>query len=295
MELGKLFGIRLVLNLLFLLILLFLWVSGFTLHVAILMWAILTHEAAHIVTSKAFGVTLESVELTPFGGLARVPAVANDPRVETCVALAGPFNNFFLIALGLLLDKVGLLNPAVLTVFLDLNLGIALFNLIPVLPLDGGRILRAMLSSKIGFTKATKCLASIGIVVAMVLPVAGIISLFFGFLFLPCFILPPFLFGGARAEARHSMLTSFRQGIARKRRLDVTGAASARAMIARDSALAVEVAKGFSAGLYNFVVVVNCDDEFRGIVTESELLTCLGKYGAGIRLGEILVKRKGSH
>ena len=197
-----------------------------------------------------------------------------------------------MIALGLLLDKAGLVDETVLAVFLDFNLGIALFNLVPVLPLDGGRITRALLSRRMGFLKATRNLASLGVTVSILLPVAGVVAMFFGFMCLPCFLLPPFLFRGAKAETERAILAGFPQRIGRKRPLGKGGTASAGAMIASDTSFAFEVVRKFSNGLYNFVIVVNEEGGFEGILTESELVDCLVRYGAGVRLADILTVRK---
>lgn len=116
--------------------------------------SVLLHEAAHLVTAFGFGYRTYAIELFPFGGVARMEAsLFNDPVAEAVTAIAGPLQS---ILLAFLLKSFSpLLHLPVLTDLARINLGLGLFNLLPLYPLDGGRILRSFLAHRLGYNKAT--------------------------------------------------------------------------------------------------------------------------------------------
>ena len=118
-------------------------------------FSVLLHETAHLVTALGFGYRTICVELFPFGGVARMEAsLFNDPVAEAVTAVAGPVQSILLAFI--LRTFTPILHIPVLTGDLArINLGLGLFNLLPLFPLDGGRILRSFLARKLGYKKAT--------------------------------------------------------------------------------------------------------------------------------------------
>jgi hypothetical protein len=127
---------------------------------------VVAHEFGHIFTARGFSVSTPDVTLLPIGGVARLERIPEAPHEEFLVAIAGPLVN---VSIALLLVIVagarlnmGNLNAlestsASLTDQLAaVNIFIALFNMIPAFPMDGGRVLRALLAAKLGFVRATE-------------------------------------------------------------------------------------------------------------------------------------------
>src|SRR5262252_1485123 len=121
---------------------------------------VLAHEFGHIFTARAFGVPTPDVTLLPIGGVARLARIPEAPREEFLIAIAGPLVNV-VIALGLVAIAHAKLDPADLsamesarTSLIDrlaaVNLFLAAFNMIPAFPMDGGRVLRALLATRLG-------------------------------------------------------------------------------------------------------------------------------------------------
>jgi stage IV sporulation protein FB len=153
------------------------------LFMVLLFLCVLLHEFGHIFTARAFGVTTPDVILLPIGGVARLERIPEQPSEEFLIAIAGPAVNVAIAAVlvvigGASLDpshlgsiesnKVGLAERlAAVNVFL------ALFNLIPAFPMDGGRVLRALLATRFGYVRATEIAASVGQAVAFVLALSG--------------------------------------------------------------------------------------------------------------------------
>jgi Zn-dependent protease len=173
-KLGRVAGIDVFLHPTFLLLLAYVALTqggiGSVLLVSSVFGCVLLHELGHALTARRFGIATEDITLYPIGGVARLERMPRAPGAELLIALAGPAVNF-LIVLGLAVSRsLGLFGGegslGVLDLFVDhlmlINMGLALFNLIPAFPMDGGRVLRALLSGWIGRERATMIAAGIG-------------------------------------------------------------------------------------------------------------------------------------
>ena len=155
------------------------------LFVVLLFLCVLLHEFGHIFTARRFGVRTPDVILLPIGGVARLERIPEKPSEEFLIAIAGPAVN---VAIALLLIAVGganlsaghlsstleASNVSMVDRLAAVNLFLALFNLIPAFPMDGGRVLRALLASRLGYVRATEIAAMIGQGVAFVLGFLGL-------------------------------------------------------------------------------------------------------------------------
>ena len=131
-------------------------ITGEVTTIALSFFSVILHETAHLVTALGFGYRTLSIELFPFGGVARMEAsLFNDPGAEAVTALAGPVES---IILALLLKAFSpfLQLPLVTEDLVRINLALGLFNLLPLFPLDGGRILRSFLARTKGYKQATR-------------------------------------------------------------------------------------------------------------------------------------------
>jgi len=140
------------------------------------LWAVLAlvlHEAGHLAAAAWCGLPLSKVELFPLGGeISTEGLVGDQPYKEVIVALAGPAVSLFLAGLTYIMDRnLGLTG---FSFFAQFSLLLGVFNLWPALPLDGGRILRALLSRKIGVRSATLLSSWSGYVLAGTLLILGI-------------------------------------------------------------------------------------------------------------------------
>ncbi len=124
---------------------------------AIFFAIVIIHELGHVFVAKAFGWKVTEIEFLPFGGVAKVDwNFKGWPREEKLVAIAGPINNFLMIAVAFIFFQLGILSRDFALFFIKVNMMIAGFNLLPALPLDGGRVFRAMMSQEHGWVKGTE-------------------------------------------------------------------------------------------------------------------------------------------
>src|SRR5499433_467928 len=151
----------------------------------LLFLCVLLHEFGHIFTARAFGVPTPYVTLLPIGGVAQLERIPEEPWEEFLIAIAGPMVNVVIaIALVFLFDAhlrpsaaaaVDNLRIPLVDRLAAVNLFLALFNMIPAFPMDGGRVLRALLASKLGYVRATEIAAGIGQFVAFALGFIGLL------------------------------------------------------------------------------------------------------------------------
>jgi Zn-dependent protease/CBS domain-containing protein len=145
---------------------------------------VLAHEFGHIFTARAFGVSTPDVTLLPIGGVARLERIPEKPSEELLVALAGPAVNVVIALLLVVLlgadlhtNSLAAVERAQISIvdrLAAVNLFLVLFNMIPAFPMDGGRVLRALLAIRLGHVRATEIAASIGQVVAFGLGFLGL-------------------------------------------------------------------------------------------------------------------------
>jgi Zn-dependent protease len=181
-SLGKIFGVEVKMHGTFLFLLAFVAISGLmkggmfqallSVALAVIIFSVVVmHEFGHILAARRYGVRTKDVILSPLGGVARLQGMPKNPNAEIAIAAAGPAVNLVLAGLGFLLLQTSMMaHPGTMAVafvaaltnwFVTINLVLLCFNLIPAIPMDGGRILRAFLSKKQGHLKATQTAAKV--------------------------------------------------------------------------------------------------------------------------------------
>jgi len=190
-------------------------IGGALAYIIALFAIVVLHELGHALTARHFGILTRDIILLPIGGVARLERMPRNPRQELLVAIAGPTVNVALAAL--LYAVVRLTGPtptpalyeidvitstrAFLYQLVFVNIVLALFNLLPAFPMDGGRVLRSLMAMRMNsYARATEIAARIGRVLAVVLGVAGL------YVRNPFWVLIAiFVWTGAGSEARAAL------------------------------------------------------------------------------------------
>lgn len=161
--------------------------------------AVLGHELAHVAAARALGLEVDGVELLPFGGVARLSGLdSEDPARQAMVAMAGPLSSLVLAALAVSVPLVWPVNSGLLQFFVWVNVGLALFNLLPAAPLDGGRLWRALRASRVGYAQARREVRRVAEVAAWTLSGWFFLLAAFGVFWWQVLVLGGFLWWAAR-------------------------------------------------------------------------------------------------
>lgn len=201
---------------------------------------VLLHEFGHAFAAKRFGIRTPDITLLPIGGVARLERMPANPQQELVIAIAGPAVNVAIAIVILLLtggalpwhgfDLVDLAGGSLLENLLSVNLLLVGFNLIPAFPMDGGRVLRALLAIQMPYVAATQAAARVGQVIAVLFAISYMTSFFGGPLLM---FIAFFVFVGAQQELAYAR---FREAVQSLR--------VGQAMITRFHALPVSLKAG---------------------------------------------------
>ncbi len=182
-KIGRIAGIDLFLHPTFLLLLAWGASSGgfdYALMISAVFGCVVLHELGHALTARALRIPTRDITLYPIGGVARLERMPRSPGAELLITLAGPLVNVVIAStLGMALWAGRAIDPgsagSYVTEFaallMTINWVLAVFNMLPAFPMDGGRVLRALLSIPMGRYRATEVAASVGRILAVALPI----------------------------------------------------------------------------------------------------------------------------
>ena len=296
MRLGSLAGIAVYVHATFLILLLWIalsyWRSEQNLQAVVqgvvfilaLFGCVVLHELGHALTARRFGIQTRDIILLPIGGVASLEKMPDDPKEEILVALAGPAVNVVIAGLIWLflslqhpvpLDLSALLKGNMLQQLLVVNLFLAAFNLLPAFPMDGGRILRAVLALRMDHIAATRMAASVGQAFALWLGLVGLLYNPF-LLFIALFV-----WIGAMAEAGTEEIRSLLHGTTLSHAI-ITHFES----LSPQDALTRAIQLTLDGVQKDFPVME--DDRIVGVLTQEDLLRGLHEQGALARVREYM-------
>lgn len=293
MKTCSLMGVKIYLNNYFLILLCLFFAAGILGKGLIVFGTVLAHELAHVFAARRLGVQVDEVELLPFGGVARVSSeLVFNPRHEFCVAIAGPICNIILIFLGISAKNYGLWDESLSPFFLQCNVFLALFNLIPALPLDGGRVLRAYLSRFYGLKKSTYISATAGQITACFLILGGIIGFGMQLTGLDVLVTSLFLLYAATKEKNMGPYYFIRHAVQKKKELLRKGVLPANMLAARTDLQVYDVIKLFVPGKFHFVMLVDDKLGYMGMLGESEIIDAILDQGVNVTVGSLFLGKK---
>jgi len=248
---------------------------------------VLLHEFGHAMAARRYGIRTPDITMLPIGGVARLERMPEKPSQELVVAIAGPLVNVAIAAVLLLIfgfsgqsfdltavERTGTSLPQKL---LMVNLWLVAFNLLPAFPMDGGRVLRALLAMRLPYARATQIAANVGQLMA------------FGFGFwgltqgpIMLVLIAVFVFFGAQSEAAHAEMKSASSGL----RVHAGMITQFQTLpIHADLNAAIEALLHTSQ--HDFPIVGPAG-EVRGLLTRDDLLIALRKSGAETPVAEVM-------
>ncbi len=295
---GRIFGIQLRIHLTFFLLLLFVFASVMSeygvraavmsaLFICALFACVVIHEVGHSLIARRFGREPKSITLLPIGGVAAIDQMPTKPGQEIAVSLIGPLINlviagFLYVLVG---SKTGVALPnlypqsaqAFLAGLIGVNIMLAVFNLIPAFPMDGGRVLRGLLAMRMDYVQATTWAANIGQAIAAFFVFFG---MFFNFWLA---LIGIFLYLGAGSEKQQvilqSLLAEVPAGVAMT---------TEYTSLKPDDTLA-DALEQFHHGCQQDFPVID-DSGLQGILTRDRILAAIHSKGLNVRVCEVMDK-----
>ncbi|SFP87063.1 site-2 protease family protein [Caldicoprobacter faecalis] len=291
MKLGILFGINIYINKLLVILIAIAIILGEGTRLAVVFLVVFIHEMAHVVMARALHLRVLEIELLPFGGVARIESFLEvNPRDEVYIAIVGPLSNAILVLGCMALEKLGLIPSKDYDFFIQANLMLAGFNLLPAFPLDGGRILRAILSRELGIKRATRITTIGGFALALFLVMTGVYAIYYGIFNPTLFIMAGFLAYSALKENRMATYVMVRDLTYKKDILIREGAIQARELVVLYDLPLKEVIKKFVPHRYHSIVLVDEQLRPRGYLTEKDIVNGLMDYGLNVPVFRLLAQ-----
>jgi Zn-dependent protease/CBS domain-containing protein len=251
--------------------------------VLLLFLCVVLHEFGHAFAAKAFGINTPDITLLPIGGVARLERMPEEPVQELIIAVAGPLVNV-VIAIGLFVagGSQALLNPStvegggLVAQLLTINIILVLFNLLPAFPMDGGRVLRALLATRMSYARATQVAATVGQGFAFIFG-------FLGLLWNPFLIfIALFVYIGASQEAALAQMKDV------SRRFPVSSAMVREFRTLSEDATLEEAVDALLATSQHDFPVVDETGSVAGLLTRHDLIAALRKNDPALRVGDVM-------
>lgn len=268
-------GIVFRLHPLFVLLMLMSVITGYFAELLTLFVIVLIHELGHVVAARCFGWEVIRVELLPFGGVAETDDRGRSTAVqEMVVALAGPLQNAWLALFGLLMEHLGIWESGWGSYFAYANAMIGLFNLLPVLPLDGGKVMQALVSLWLPYYRTLTLCSLVSLVLAISLGAAVVVSAAVGGIDPNLLVIAAFLaysnwYGYRQAGFRHMRFLMNRDPTLS--RLIGKGTLAQPIVIYRHRTIS-EIARLFMRDKYHLIYVIDGNGRVEAVVPEQRLL-----------------------
>lgn len=291
MELAKVNGMSLRIHPTFLLVLLVYGVLGQIAQALLVFSLVLGHELAHLLTAKAYGFKIVGLELFPFGGTAYCDDIFEGRKLEESVmALAGPAFNLVLLVGAEVLRWYGIWTGGPADDFVRYNFWLAVFNMIPVLPLDGGRVLRAVCADSFGFVPTTKFLAKAGQYLGVLFALYGMVLWNNGKFTegpLTFMILGGFFWVTGSKEISAAHITFLRQLTRKKEELVKKGLMRSKWLTAERSTPVVRIVEQFAPDRYAMISLPNEEMSLAKILTETDVVEGMIREGIRCPVGKL--------
>jgi len=253
--------------------------------ILVLFGCVLLHELGHALAARRYGIATRDITLLPIGGIARLERMPEDPKQEIVVAIAGPLVNVVIAAAiyaGLFIsgnvisgELITIADSSFLVRLMLVNVFLVVFNLVPAFPMDGGRVLRATLATRMDYVTATQQAANIGQVIALGFGLLGLFTNPF-LVFIALFV-----WIGAAAEASMAQMKSALGGIP----VATAMLTDFRALSCKDT-LANAVELTISGCQKDFPVVE--DGKVEGLLNQADMLAALTESGPETTVQEVM-------
>lgn len=276
---------RIKLNAFFILFLFASYFAGWLQQSLILFASVILHELGHVFTAKKLKIEVYEIELMPYGGVARMEELSKfGGAAEAIVSSAGPAASLVLALVSSLFREISEVFDSVFRY----NLIMCGFNLLPIIPLDGGKIARNLLVFFMGYRQATRILSIAGRAAAFLLLGYNIFIFTRGGKSAALVITAVFIYVGTLKEEKYSSYYYLFTGNNTKRILIAQGRIRKRFIKAQEDTLIRMVVNRFSPVTLCYVQVMDYSGKAKRVLSEDEIMNGFIEYGYDGRIGQII-------
>lgn len=250
--------------------------------------SIIAHELAHIAAAASFGCRIVSLKILPVGLSADIDTGNCSRREKTIIYSSGPIISFFLSAAAYLAYILLSEDQQYLYTISLINLYLAIFNLIPAIPLDGGRILQEMLNDSMGLIKAGKYIRLMALLLSVVVTAAGVYQIMVGNMNFSLFIIGLYFIIFFISRKMEASLMNIKQLLYRRQRLLNKGIYQARDLAVLKSMRLSAVVKALDYDRFHFIYLLDDDLRLLRIITENEIIQFMLVHPGDMTIDELV-------
>ncbi|MBS5824718.1 MAG: M50 family metallopeptidase, partial [Clostridium argentinense] len=270
--------------------LLFLVVIGLNYKILLGFIIVIIHEMIHYVTARILGYSGFCVEILPIGAALKLKDLDEaSPKEDIIISLSGPIGNFVIAFISYIIYKY-INNNEYILLFLQYNMAIGLFNLFPAFPLDGGRVLRDILSTKFLYKKANEIALRISIILGYILLIIYFIALLYGISNINLALIAIFILVISKKEKERIVYVIMGYIIKKREKLIKRGYIENKSISVHYKRTLLQLLDLVDKNKYNIFTVLDDDMDVIEVVYEEEIINGLKNQG-NMTLEQFIINR----
>lgn len=291
MNIFKIRNINIKINIFMLAMFIFYSLCGYFIETSVMVLSILIHEIFHSIAARRYDLRINEVEIFPFGGMAKFENIRTiNPKEEIFICAMGPLSNLMIMILFIAFKSL-YIDSYLINYIIKVNKLMLIINILPVFPLDGGKIIRAILSLFIGYKSSTIRLVYVTYFLCTFTILYDILN---GITGNSIYIVAIAVFTMVAAKKEREMaafafirsITEKTNELSRKKKMKV------HILVCIKTIKIKEIIECFLPNRYHIFIIIKGNGETIGTITESQLLEGIYRYGFGITLEELLIEIK---
>ncbi|MTI68761.1 MAG: hypothetical protein FH751_00705 [Firmicutes bacterium] len=285
-------GIKIKINIFFIILLAIYIYIGYFIDICIILFSLIIHEISHIVMAVKKGVKIDEICLLPFGGFIKLKSfISENPKKEILTCIMGPLSNLIIAIIFIIINEC-FVSVYMVEYIIRINLFLFILNMLPILPLDGGRIIRGILSYNIGIKLATKVIMILTYIISSLTMVYGSLNILKNNEGIYIILLGVYIVIAARKEKDLAAFIFIKQILTKKEKILKKGVMKAHFLVGLKSVTIKSILDNFLPGKYHIIIVIDNSGTQLGTINEEELIKGAMELGIYVTLEKLLINKK---
>ena len=273
---------------LFFLTILIMYFSNFYLKYLVIFTSLAIHELAHVLTAVLQKGKFKTLRIFPVGLNAEIDTGETGLKAALFTDISGPLINILIFAAGFILDSYYLKLPDDIHFIIYVNISLGVFNMIPVIPLDGGRILQRLLESHIGFYRANKYTRRISAGILILLAVIGVFQFVGSMHNYSLVLLGGYMYYYLKHEGTEVSLMNIKNLVYKRSRFLKKGIYPGRELVVLKSIKLSEIIRNMDFDRFHLIYVLDEEMKFIKLFTEQDIIDSMVKHDSNITFDELI-------